>query len=173
MIHELKCWPEYFRAVKRGEKPFELRKNDRDFKMGDTLQLFEYAPGTGYTGELIERHVSYILDLGAFPSTENPTLPGYVVMGMADPLVDRLTADLAAMTAERDAMRERAEAAERDLGNAQPCFACKVFERNGGPCFGAGRCRVAALRAQICNVPYDDTSEWEWRGPVAENREGT
>lgn len=92
------------------------------------------------------------------------------IIGAFDDATASLTAALAAMTAERDAMRERAEAAERDLDNAQPCFACKSFERNGGPCFGSGRCRTAALRSIICNEPYDDTSEWKWRGPVAENR---
>ena len=31
MVHELKTWIEYFELVMSGEKPFELRKNDRDF----------------------------------------------------------------------------------------------------------------------------------------------
>lgn len=38
-LHKLKCWPTYFDAVKRGEKPFEVRKNDRDFQVGDTVML--------------------------------------------------------------------------------------------------------------------------------------
>ena len=31
MIHELKIYPEYFKAVISGEKTFEIRKNDRPF----------------------------------------------------------------------------------------------------------------------------------------------
>lgn len=31
-IHYLKIWPDYFDLIYRGEKTFELRKNDRDFK---------------------------------------------------------------------------------------------------------------------------------------------
>lgn len=39
MVHELKTWNEYFEAVFMGHKTFEVRKNDRDFKKGDTLIL--------------------------------------------------------------------------------------------------------------------------------------
>jgi hypothetical protein len=43
-MHNLKCWPEYFPAVLSGEKPFELRFNDRDFRVGDGLRLQEFEP---------------------------------------------------------------------------------------------------------------------------------
>jgi hypothetical protein len=43
--HYLKTWPEYFQAIKSGEKKAELRLNDRDFKVGDELVLQEYDPG--------------------------------------------------------------------------------------------------------------------------------
>lgn len=39
MIHELKTDPEVFDAVARGEKTFEIRKDDRGFSVGDTLLL--------------------------------------------------------------------------------------------------------------------------------------
>jgi len=49
--HELKCWPTYFDAVARGEKTFEVRKNDRFFQQGDTVvlkRLSENEFGAGY-----------------------------------------------------------------------------------------------------------------------------
>jgi len=35
--HVLKLNQRYFDAVKNGIKTFEVRKDDRDFKLGDTL----------------------------------------------------------------------------------------------------------------------------------------
>lgn len=40
--HELKCWNPFFDAILENRKHFEYRKNDRDFKPGDTLFLREY-----------------------------------------------------------------------------------------------------------------------------------
>lgn len=42
--HKLKTWPEYFSAIRLGIKAFEIRKNDRGFKVNDTLQLMEWEP---------------------------------------------------------------------------------------------------------------------------------
>lgn len=50
MIHELKTWPEFFDAVKRGEKTFEVRRDDRGFQVGDTLRLVRWQPAKGYAG---------------------------------------------------------------------------------------------------------------------------
>lgn len=38
-IHELKITEPYFSDVAFGSKNFEIRKNDRDFKVGDILIL--------------------------------------------------------------------------------------------------------------------------------------
>lgn len=37
--HHLKTLPVYFDAVERGDKPFEVRFNDRDYQAGDILVL--------------------------------------------------------------------------------------------------------------------------------------
>jgi ASC-1-like (ASCH) protein len=42
MRHDLKILPQYFEEVYNGNKTFEIRKNDRDFKVGDILMLREW-----------------------------------------------------------------------------------------------------------------------------------
>lgn len=44
MIHELKCQPEYFAALKSGAKTFEVRKKDRPYQIGDFLAVNEFVP---------------------------------------------------------------------------------------------------------------------------------
>lgn len=59
-IHELKILPEYFDAVRCGDKRFEIRKNDRNSHTGDILRLKEWD-GEKYTGEEIDAIVRWIL----------------------------------------------------------------------------------------------------------------
>ena len=62
MIHELKTWPEYFGHLVSGRKTFELRRNDRAYREGDTLHLREYEPvNRKYTGREMWRVVTYML----------------------------------------------------------------------------------------------------------------
>lgn len=42
MIHELKTWIDPFTAIVSGMKRHEIRKNDRQFELGDLLVLREY-----------------------------------------------------------------------------------------------------------------------------------
>ncbi len=59
--HICKSWPAYFQAIKRGDKTHDLRKMDRDFKVGDTILLQEYDPFTGkYTGQECTVEITYI-----------------------------------------------------------------------------------------------------------------
>lgn len=46
--HELKCRPEYFQRIVSGQKTFEVRKNDRNYQVGDTLVLKEFDPAIGF-----------------------------------------------------------------------------------------------------------------------------
>ena len=67
MEHELKIWPEYYTAMMFGNKSFEVRKNDRNYKNGDYLMLREWNPKTKeYTGRTLTRQISYILEGGSF-----------------------------------------------------------------------------------------------------------
>ena len=62
MEHKLKCWPTYYQSIKEGTKTFELRRNDRDFKVGDTLYLQEWSPTFNeYTTREQICRVTYIL----------------------------------------------------------------------------------------------------------------
>lgn len=65
-VHELKCWPQYFREVRSGDKTFEWRFNgDRDFKKGDAIYQREYDIRTGkYSGEETIHGAGYILVVG-------------------------------------------------------------------------------------------------------------
>lgn len=84
-IHELKVWPPYFRAVKDGAKPFEIRYDDRGFEVGDKLFLREFSPlgyykadeAAYYTGRTCIRKISYILR-----GKEWGLMDGYVVLGL-------------------------------------------------------------------------------------------
>lgn len=58
--HELKIHPEYMEDVITGRKTFELRKNDRDFQIGDTFILREWENGA-YTGRHFIQSISYVL----------------------------------------------------------------------------------------------------------------
>ncbi len=79
MVHELKTWKEYFQLVASGDKPFELRKNDREFLAGHELKLMEYDKDSNtYTGRILHRKITYILQ-GA--EAENFGLKeGYCIM---------------------------------------------------------------------------------------------
>lgn len=61
--HELKIDQEYFKAVKDGRKKFEIRKDDRDYHVGDLLVLREYNPNCrSYTDESIKVEITYLTD---------------------------------------------------------------------------------------------------------------
>lgn len=79
MIHELKIFPEYFNKVVSGEKTFEIRKNDRNFLVGDYIALNEFIRESGYTGRSALYRITYVAGHGHPPVS----LPdGYVVLGI-------------------------------------------------------------------------------------------
>ncbi|WP_093177717.1 DUF3850 domain-containing protein [Variovorax sp. YR266] len=51
--HVLKSWPKFFGPIAAGIRTHELRRRDRDFHVGDQLELREFDPATGeYTGRV-------------------------------------------------------------------------------------------------------------------------
>lgn len=75
-IHELKIWPEHYEPVKRKMKKAELRKNDRNYQVGDTLVLRCWdRVKEEYNGKSVVREVTHVADVDGW-------LPGYVLLSM-------------------------------------------------------------------------------------------
>lgn len=82
--HELKTWPKHYEALALGEKRFELRKNDRGFKAGDTLFLREWDPTSGeYSGRSMRATVTYLLAPAADEPADLGLAPDWVVMSIS------------------------------------------------------------------------------------------
>lgn len=96
MIHEAKCLPEDFEKLKSGVKPFEVRKKDRPYQIGDILAVNEFVEFNyefcsedererfsrstvdgRYSGECILFKITYILDDKAYCKD------GMVILGLA------------------------------------------------------------------------------------------
>jgi len=80
-IHELKTVSPYFEEVAAEAKKVEVRKDDRDFKVGDYLRLFYYDPDdhseqNESANNWVWRRVTHIL-------RDRPYCPeGYVIMSI-------------------------------------------------------------------------------------------
>lgn len=76
-VHDVKLGTTFFDNVKTGRKTFELRKNDRGYKEGDTIVLHEYKDGTT-TGRTITKKIVYMLE--DFTGLED----GYCILGLGE-----------------------------------------------------------------------------------------
>lgn len=94
-VHDVKLGATFFDDVKTGRKTFELRKNDRDYKEGDTIVLHEYKDGTT-TGRTITKKIVYMLE--DFTGLED----GYCILGLGEV---------------EETLREAAAGAGRDADN--------------------------------------------------------
>ena len=77
--HEIKCWPEPFQAMAEGFKTAEFRLNDRDYKVGDLLDIQEWDPREldhPYSGNEVKALITHALDLGLFGAV------GYVLLSL-------------------------------------------------------------------------------------------
>ena len=77
MTHELKVLSEYYWKIPCQKKTFELRKDDRDYKVGDILDLKEWD-GEKFTGHHVRREITYILRNCKQYGLED----GYCIIGM-------------------------------------------------------------------------------------------
>lgn len=114
-VHDLKCLSKFFWAVRTGKKPFEIRKNDRDFQVGHFLRLHEYDPQSGYSSQSSELYeVIYVTDF--------EQKPGYVVMGIKSVLGE---------LADKKTLNEILTQVQRDLGDRVQISGLE-FETEGG-----------------------------------------
>ena len=81
-LHELKCVQPYFEDIFSNRKNFDVRKNDRDFKIGDRVDFFEGDEEINEDTDVSKRGhchrwIKYILQGGQFGIAE-----GYCVLGL-------------------------------------------------------------------------------------------
>lgn len=79
--HDLKLAPQYYGFVCAGLKNFEIRKNDRDYRVGDTVTFYEWDPYNGYSGAKT-RKVTICYVLKDVP--EYGLADGYCIFGWND-----------------------------------------------------------------------------------------
>jgi hypothetical protein len=90
--HELKVWPPHFEHLLDGRKRFEVRKNDRRFKVGDAIKFREFVPkmhaaaqgqdGEYYTGRNLWMRVRYVLNPRPDRDPDCGLVAGYVVLDL-------------------------------------------------------------------------------------------
>lgn len=78
--HTLKTLNPHFKELWEGNKTFELRKDDRGFKVGDILFLQEYSEEGGYSHRYLRFFVTHILRHNDFP---DGVPKGYVIMSLS------------------------------------------------------------------------------------------
>lgn len=80
IVHDLKTNPQFWPHVLDGSLPFEVRRNDRKFRVGDFVSLRQFDPKFGFVdGEPIVRQISYVLHHEDLPAGVSR---GYVVLGL-------------------------------------------------------------------------------------------
>lgn len=80
-IHKLKTDQGPFEALLSGRKTFEVRKNDRNFQVGDELWLFEHDPKAKIpaTGRYVHKTIEYMLSGPQYGIPDN-----YAILGIVD-----------------------------------------------------------------------------------------
>lgn len=77
-IHRVKCFDRWFAEVTTGLMPFEIRRNDRNYEVGDLIELNE-TRDAGYTGRAALFRITFVLTSEGFP---DGIKDGYAVLGI-------------------------------------------------------------------------------------------
>jgi len=80
MFHEnVKILDKYASLHKEGLKPWEIRKNDRNYKVDDLIQFIVINSFGNWTGESYIRRVTYL-----YKGTEYGLKEGYCIMTVSN-----------------------------------------------------------------------------------------
>lgn len=77
-LHTLKIKSQYFLEVWQGFKTFELRKNDRDYEVGDLIHFIDAEDGEEFPFEDVIYKITYILK----DVPEYGLKKGYCILGI-------------------------------------------------------------------------------------------
>jgi len=90
--HQLKCWPPGYEHLLDGRRRFDVRKNDRMFKVGDVIKFREFVPkmhaakfgqdNEYYTGRNFFMRVRYILNPRPDRDPDCGLVSGYVALDL-------------------------------------------------------------------------------------------
>lgn len=75
-VHDIKIATSYYEDIVSGKKSFELRKNDRGYKEGDSIKMLEFDDGK-HTGRTIDADIIYLLE--EYTGLQE----GYCILGIA------------------------------------------------------------------------------------------
>ena len=76
-VHRLKIYPDYYYDICSGKKTAEIRLDDRDYNVGDTLYLCPWTAATGYTDDpFVCVRITHILKSTDFPGLS----PGFSLL---------------------------------------------------------------------------------------------
>jgi hypothetical protein len=153
--HRVKCWPEPFAAVVSGAKLYEIRVNDRDYRVGDVLWLEEWSPETAtYTGDFWKKTITYMTPGGAWGLPD-----GLCVLGLApDPRDARIAELEASLSGYQRVVLDVQEAIEQtDLDASRPITdrVREIVER-----MKAARAALEESRAREADSDSDARRAW-------------
>lgn len=80
MLHKLKIKKEYYELVRNGMKPFEIRKNDRNYQTGDFVSFIP----VNENGMIIPHNKNKYLITYVFNGGEYGLNPDYCVFGISE-----------------------------------------------------------------------------------------
>ncbi|KJG26124.1 hypothetical protein UB37_01975 [Photobacterium iliopiscarium] len=81
--HVVKTKYEFFNAVISGDKRFEIRKDDRDYRVGDFLSQNELSCDGLITGRSVVHQIIYKLEATAETNSYG-LLSGFCILGLSD-----------------------------------------------------------------------------------------
>lgn len=86
--HKVKSWPDLFASLISGDRQFDLRRNDRGYKVGDLIVFQEYDDRKRvFTGMELSRRITYVMDGVGVGSIEplRGLQHGFVILSLGSP----------------------------------------------------------------------------------------